>query len=387
MESFEDAVVVPLVPLETEPSAETMLRMLLNREALLINRVSTPTTIKASGMVAQSTGAFAKAISDAVSHAGRTASASSDLYRVILPTGSATRDLVPAVGGGYRGLVRATGSTKFAGQVRLVPAAAGAGATLAAGPLIATVGLAVAGEMLAQHQMNKKLDAISNAIAGIQLHIDAQERSILTTAAKQAEKVAAYLLDQAKIPSISSAPHAFGELDNLTNTYIDRLDRWLNIAADFRDADRVNAPALMKALVGSRESQSQHFEHMVAQTYEALALRARVVVLEKVASEFANKDRSLPHVQNVLREELSALADRQFQLVALLDELNILRLDAMRGPVVTAGKKTLETRTSFARLAKALHSMPDSIPMLTEADETVLELAPSQDGFKVMSPS
>ncbi len=143
----------------------------------------------------------------------------------------------------------------------------------------------------------------------------------------------------------------------------------------------------MKALVGSRESQSQHFEHMVAQTYEALALRARVVVLEKVASEFANKDRSLPHVQNVLREELSALADRQFQLVALLDELNILRLDAMRGPVVTAGKKTLETRTSFARLAKALHSMPDSIPMLTEADETVLELAPSQDGFKVMSPS
>jgi hypothetical protein len=45
-----------------------------------------------------------------------------------------------------------------------MPAAAGTGAAVADGPLIATVGLAVAGEMLAQHQMQR--NAIKNAVTG-----------------------------------------------------------------------------------------------------------------------------------------------------------------------------------------------------------------------------
>jgi hypothetical protein len=238
VELEEDAVVVPLVPLDAEPSTEAMLRMLLNREALVISRVAKPAESTSTGMVAQTSGAFAKAISQAIGQAGRAAQ-TEGLYRVILPTGSVARDLVPAVGGGFRGLARAAGSTKIVGHARLVPAAAGAGATVAAGPLIATVGLAVAGEMLAQHQMHKKLDAIKNAVTGIQVRMDEQERSVLITAEQQARKVAGYLLDQAHIPSISSAAHAFGELDNLTNTYINRLDRWLETAEKHQGSDRV----------------------------------------------------------------------------------------------------------------------------------------------------
>lgn len=59
----DDAVVVPLVPFETEPSTETMLRLLLNREALVITRVEPSTKNVPSGMVAQSSGVFAKAVS------------------------------------------------------------------------------------------------------------------------------------------------------------------------------------------------------------------------------------------------------------------------------------------------------------------------------------
>ncbi len=386
MESQEDAVVVPLVPIDTEPSTEVMLRMLLNREALIISRSDRTVGATSSGMVAQASGAFAKAIGQAVGQAGRVAS-SEGLYRVVLPTGAVARDLVPAVGGGVRGIVRAAGSTKIAGHARLIPAAAGAGATLAAGPLIATVGLAVAAEMLAQHQMNKKLDAIKGAVTDLTERMDEQELSVLTTAAQQSRKVAGYLLDQAQIPSISSASHAFGELDTLTTTYIRRLDKWQSIADDYQGVDRVYAPDLMNSLVGKRENQARAFEQMVAQTYEAIALRARVVVLEKVAAEFTNGDRSLPHVENVLRDELSALADRQRQLVALLDDLNVLPIDSSKVPITFAGKATLGARTSFGRLARALHSTPDSLPILTDSDQAVLELAPTAEGLAVLSPA
>lgn len=387
MESEEDAVIVPLVPLKAAPSTELMLRMLLNREALLISSVAKSAKSTPTGMVAQTSGAFAKAISQAFGQAGQAAS-TEGLYRVILPTGSVARDLVPAVGGGFRGITRAAGSTKIAGQVRLIPAGvAGAGATVAAGPLIATVGLAVAGEMLAQHQMHKKLDAINNVVTGIQTRMDEQERSVLTTAEQQARMVAGYLLDQAHIPSISSAAHAFGELNTLTNTYISRLDRWLEISAKHHGSARVYAPDLMRELVGKRDNQAQEFEQMVAQTYQALALRARVVVLEKVAAEFSNGDRSLPHVENVLRGELSALADRQTQLVSLLDDLNVLQIDSSKVPIAFAGKGTIGARSSFGRLARALHATPDSLPLLTESDQTVLELAPTAEGLAVIAPT
>lgn len=382
----ENAVVVPLVPMEAEPSTEVMLRMLLNREALIISRAATPAGSTSTGMVAPASGAFAKAIGQALGPAGRAAS-NDGLYQVILPSGSVARDLVPAVGGGFRGITRAAGSTKIAGQVRLVPAAAGTGATVAAGPLIATVGLAVAGEMLAQHQMNKKLDAIKNAVTGIQFRMDEDERSVLMTAEQQAGSVAGYLLDQAVVPHISSVSHAFGELDNLTNKYIRRLDRWLEVAEKHQGSDRVYGPDLMKELVDRRDNPVREFEQMVAQTYQALALRARVVILEKIAAEFSNADRPLPHVEKVLRDQLSGLAKRQEQLVSLLDDLNVLQIDSSKVPVAFAGRGTLEVRTSFGRLARALHSTPDSLPLLTESDQTVLELAPSTEGLAVIEPA
>lgn len=383
----EEAVVVPLAPVATEPNTEVLLRMLLNREAVLIQRDPPSATPAVSGMVAQGTGAFAKAVSQAAGQLGRAAGSNEGLYRVIMPTGSVARDLVPAVGGGFRGLVRGAGSTKIAGQVRLVPAVAGVGATAAAGPLIATVGLAVAGEMLAQHQINKKLDGIKNAVVGLTNLAQDQEQSVLLTASQQSRKVAGYLLDQAHMPGISPAAHAFGELDTLTNRYLARLDRWLDVAATHARSERVYTPDLLAALVGKRESPTREFERNVAQTYEALALRARVIVLEKVAAEHSNPDRSLTHVESVLRGELATIAERQAQLVGLLDDLSVMQIDASKVPVAFAGKGTLEARTTFARLARALHASPDAVPVLDDSDQTVLELSPSSGGLSVVAPA
>lgn len=385
MEQQEDVVVVPLVPMTSEPSTEMMLRMLLDREALVITRTALVPADSGSGLVAQSAGAFAKAINQAAGNFGRSAP-TEGLFRVIMPTGSVARDLVPAVGGGFRSMVRGAGSTKFAAQARFVPVAAGAGATMAAGPLIATIGLAVAAEMLAQHQTNQKLNSIKSVVLDLQTRSNDQDRSILSTAAQQTRKVAGYLLDQAHIPSISSAAHAFGDLDTLANVYVDRLDRWLEVAHGYANADRVYGPQLLERLVGKRDNPIQEFERLVAQTYEALAIRARVVVLEKVAAEFANPERSLLHVEQVVRGELAVIADRQRQLVGLMDDLSVMQIDSSKVPVTFAGKRTLGARTTFSKLARALHVTPDGLPVLTESDQTVLELAPSAGGLSIMSP-
>lgn len=153
--------------------------------------------------------------------------------------------------------------------------------SLAARPLIATVGLMVAGELLAQHQMNKKLDSIKRAIHRVEGHLNAQERAILTTADKEARKVAGYLIDQATLPEVANAGHAFGQLAELTNKQIERLDSWVRVAERYQEADHVNGAQLMTALVGRRDDQIQQFEQSVAETYEALALSARIGVLQQ----------------------------------------------------------------------------------------------------------
>lgn len=380
-----EAVVIPLVPLSSEPSTEAMLRMLLNREAIMVSHASDSGGSRPSGMLATASGSFAKALGQAAGHVTRT-SPKNGLYRLILPSGSVARDLVPAVGGGFRGMVRSAGSPMVSGHARLIPATLGVGAAVTAGPLIATVAIAAAGEMLAQHQTNKKLDSIKHALRGIQLHLAEEQRVVLTRADSEAQKVAGYLLDQAQIPAISSASHAFAALADLTETVTDRLDKWLDAVAKHKTARRVSAAELMSELVGKPDDPVHEFERAVAQTYEALALRARVVVLEKIAGEFSNPHRSLPHVEQILRAELSELGDRQDQLVGLLDDLSAMQIDGGRTPIPMAGRRAIGVRTSFGRLARALHAAPDGLPLLNESDNTVLELAPTSQGLSVLTP-
>jgi hypothetical protein len=148
-----------------------------------------------------------------------------------------------------------------------------------------------------------------------------------------------------------------------------RPDRWLEIG----NTRGRTACAPDHSARRQTDNHAREFEQMVAQTYQALALRARVVVLEKIAAAFSNGDRSLPHVENVLRNELSVLADRQSQLVGLLDDLNVLQIDSSKVPIAFAGKGTIGARTSWPSLASTSRGL-DSLP-LTESDQTVLELA------------
>ena len=95
MEYQEELAVVPLVPVDATPSTDTMLRMVLNHEALLVHHVLNDSLSGRPGQVAQATGAFAKAISQVTGEFNRSFS-TEGLYRVVLPAGSTAKDLVPS---------------------------------------------------------------------------------------------------------------------------------------------------------------------------------------------------------------------------------------------------------------------------------------------------
>ncbi|MCT6790196.1 hypothetical protein JMJ98_08460 [Bifidobacterium adolescentis] len=387
---MEDAIVVPLKPISRELSGqmdtETMLLMLLNQDAMLIQYQPSSTTQHQSSngtnLVAQSAGSFAKAVSLATQQIGHVAS-DSGLYRVILPAGFTVKDLVPAVGGGFRGITRATGSSAIASHVRLIPAT---GAAVAAGPMIATVALAMAGDMLSSYQTNKKLDAIYKSVKSLQERRDAEDRAILINAAQQARKVTGYLLDQACIPSMSTAPYAFGKLEELFVLYGERLDKWSDIAEHYSKQSHVNSSDLLKELTNSSENSLYDFECAVEQTYQTFALRARIILLEKVAAEQNNASRSLAHVETILRSELDSIAQRQEQLVHTLESLSFLPVGAAKFPVEMSGKKTSALRSSFFKLTCALHSQPAALPVLDNSDHAILELAPNKQGLEIINP-
>lgn len=388
----ETAIVVPLKPISSGPDSqlntETMLRMLLNQEAMLIQRQphSAEQHQSASSdnpnLVAQSAGSFAKAMSQATQQIGHVSSGSG-LYRVILPTGSTVKDLVPAVGGGFRGITRAVGSTSIAGHVQLIPAA---GATLAAGPMIATVALAMAGDMLSTYQTNAKLDAIHKAVKSLQDRKDAEDRAVLINADQQAQKVAGYLLDQACIPSMSTAPYAFGKLDELYTIYSERLDKWSDLTKRYAKQSHINSSDLLKDLIGASNDPLYDFERAVEQTYYAFALRARIILLEKIATEQNNANRSLVRVESILRDELNSVAQRQEQLASALEQLSFLPVGAAKFPVEVSGKKTSALRSSFFKLTCALHSQPSALPVLDNSDRTILELATNEQGLEIVNP-
>src|SRR4051812_38563749 len=66
--------------------------------------------------------ALSQQLGSILARAGTSGSTGAAVFRVELPTGTTMQNLVPAVGGGFRGLVRASVSGRIAGHARLVPA-------------------------------------------------------------------------------------------------------------------------------------------------------------------------------------------------------------------------------------------------------------------------
>ncbi|WP_085347251.1 hypothetical protein [Bifidobacterium adolescentis] len=185
---------------------------------------------------------------------------------------------------------------------------------------------------------------------------------------------------------MSTAPYAFGKLEELFVLYGERLDKWSDIAEHYSKQSHVNSSDLLKELTNSSENSLYDFECAVEQTYQTFALRARIILLEKVAAEQNNASRSLAHVETILRSELDSIAQRQEQLVHTLESLSFLPVGAAKFPVEMSGKKTSALRSSFFKLTCALHSQPAALPVLDNSDHAILELAPNKQGLEIINP-
>lgn len=207
-----------VLPLTADSSTEQMdaLEVLARGRGLLITpQDPSEATGRKTDAVLSASSALGRHLTDIAGQfpqASSLATASgATLFRLELPSGSTLRDLVQASGGGYRGLVRASEGTKIAGQVRLLPAGAGEGGAvvggLAAGPAIALIVVAVGAEALARYQLEKKLDAIRDAVRDLQKSEMEWQVAILDSAEEALHFGAASLLDQITIPdSIGLGP-------------------------------------------------------------------------------------------------------------------------------------------------------------------------------------
>lgn len=136
-------------------------------------------------------------------------SAGPTLFRLELPTGSTLQNLVPAVGGGFRGLVRTADNASLAGHARLIPVAAGTGAAVTLGPLIGLMALSVGAEMLGRHQQDKKLAAIHQGVKALNKAVEENTRAQADSAEQALEQASAAILDRIEYPPRSdSVRHA-----------------------------------------------------------------------------------------------------------------------------------------------------------------------------------
>jgi hypothetical protein len=251
-----------------------------------------------------------------------------------LPVGQTIDNLVPAVGGGFRGITRA-GGHEIAGHARLLKATGAGvvtGTALALGPLVGLMALSVTSEMIAQRQLNKKLDAIANGIQSIGRHLQAQDEAALSLADRTISEASAFLLDRVVVPSALGVGPIFADLRKVLEVRLDRLKAWEAAAKWAESRAKKNGAAdsgeLLERLAGKGKSISS-FMAEVGQTYRALALSARIAVLTRIETSVLQPDATIPNVEASVASQLDRIAHDQSRLTDVLGRLSAVALDKL----------------------------------------------------------
>lgn len=347
-------------------------------------------TRPAWGPVLKQGSAFAQQLVNVADRAGArdAVTAGATLFRVELPTGQTLQQLVPAVGGGFRGMTRAVDSTKLAGQARLIPVSgAAAGAGLALGPLVGLMALSVGAEMLARHEQDKKIQSINEAVHGIQRHLQQKIVAELTTAEQALEAATAAILDQIAVPQGIGLSSAVTGLRNVKNQSLNWLEQWEErLSALSKDSSGVAYSDLRRILdVGLGGPNA--FPAQVMVLYRALALESRAQVITAAEAALANPGQTLPNLEASVQQRLD-------ENIAAQDRLRELLLTLMEHPVTArlpARRSTWHKATAMdhtlGRLTHAVVKVADTPPVLTVENRQVLEAVSHEDGsMSILQP-
>jgi len=386
------AAVIPMTGAlaTTDPSSVVEpWRMLADGTGMLVAWEPAPKGAVRWGETLAATSGLARQLATVVERAGsKLPTAGETLFRLELPAGQTVSNLIPAVGGGFRGMTRVAGSAKIANHARLVPvggAAAGAGA-VALGPLVGLVALSVGAEMLARKQQEEKLNAIKQVVERLENH----ELNELVAALDSAEHVlqdsSVALLDRLSVPqAVGLGPTAakVKEIKALTSNWI---TKWEAAVDSFDGRRRVPFDDLEESLGRVAIGGFPAFGIQVQLAYRALALDCRTYMVAMTEATLDRPEETVEHFQAMIQRRLAENADQFERLQNLMWKLAETRLSVAMARVDQRNRPA-ELQWRLMRLARAVSKAPDAPPMLTPGQDMVVEVVRSPDGgVAVLAP-
>lgn len=388
MNAHSGAVVVPMTR-ELAPGdadATDPWRMLAEGTGMLVAWEPAPTNVASWGAPLSATSGLARQLATVVQRAGAKLPATGEtLFRVQLPAGQTVANLVPAIGGGFRSMTKVAGRSGFAGQAKLLPVAgaAGAGAAVALGPLLAVIALSVGAEMLASHQQDAKLDAIKDVVERLENHEIDKIVAVLDSAEGVLHDSMNALLDKLDVPEAVGLGSTAGSVKETKALTLNWLKKWETVAERFGSAQRVDIDDLREALGKTAIGGFEAFGALVQLTYRALALDSRVHVVAMAEATLRSPDESVEHFQGSIERRLAENADSLERLSSVVRRFASMRL--------TVGAARIDKRNEpsalqarLVRLAFAIGDAPQLPPLLTADQRLVVEAVRRSDGTVVM---
>ncbi len=388
-EQQPEGVVIPLHPEQEVMSRRDPWQLLAEGEGLLVTWAKAPErTADAWGSALRGTSALSQQLGGILARTGNAAAQSgTTLFRLELPTASTLRDLVPAVGGGFRGFVRSSETSKIAGAARLMPVTGGGAAgKLALGPLLGLMAVSVGTEMLARHQQEMKLQLIQEGIAALRRDNDETLDAQLGGAEEALMLSSAALIDRVSVPDALGLGSAVDNLRTIRLRGMAWLKKW-EVAAEALPSSGGVAMDEMRAALGGKDTRQDYvrFPDRVAKLYRALALHSRALVIAGAEAALKHPDESFVHLQERLSDGLRANADAQARLQRLLWTL--------AAPPITysypwQGTEAVELDRNLATMAANFSRLPDALGVVTTGNRQVLEVVRRPDGTShILSPS
>ncbi len=381
-----EGVVLPLDPSSSALTTTDPWRVLAEERGILVTWGEAPATNAEWGTALRGGSALAQQLGSIVSQAGqsRALSTGQTLFRLELPTGSTLQDLVPAVGGGFRGLVRSGDKAVFSGHARLVPVSAGAtGVGLALGPLVGLMALSVGAEMLARHQQDQKLAAIQRGVAALNNAVEETTQAQLQSAEQALESASAAILDRIEVPSAIGLGTARDNLRVIKNRGLGWLSDWEDRLQRFhgeRD-DEIDYGKMREVLAGKDSGDAYRaFPNRVATFYRAITLDSRAIVLTDAEAALRRDNASLGHLQAQLHSQLAANAVTQDRLRDLLWRLTSVPVTYSSPALPTTSGKVHRLQQTLNRLAIASAQLPDAPGLLTTSNRQVTEILRRPNG-------
>jgi hypothetical protein len=383
------AVVVPMfseLPAEGADTPDPW-RMLAEGTGMLVAWEPAPTKVTSWGAPLSATSGLARQLATVVQKAGAQLPATGEtLMRVQLPAGQTVANLVPAVGGGLRGMTKLAGSSDFAGHARLFPVAGTAAAGAAAvplGPLLAVLALSVGVEMLASHQQEAKLDAIKEVVERLENH----EVDKLVAALDSAEGVLhdsmTALLDKLDVPEAVGLGSTAGSVKETKALALNWLSKWETVADRFESDRRVDIDDLKEHVAKTAIGGFEAFGQLVQLTYRALALDSRVHIVAMAEATLQSPDESVEHFQRSIQRRLVENADNLDRLKRLVRRFASMRL-TVNVARIDKRNELSNLQSRLVRLAFALADTPELPPLLTADQRLVIEAVRREDGSIIM---